>query len=681
MPGDAHPNRICWLVGWSLAVLSAAAALAMFDCSASLADTTLASHLPQAPKVSAVGQAFAWSVFEPATDAWRLVVRRSGLTQVPPIAGRSTPFDVDLGDDGRGGLVASYSRCSAPAKSSELPHGCRLYYYDLATGVEHPIAVANARGYSQFDPSMAAGRVAFARIAERGPVGAGNRARIYLQRLAGGKPRRLPGGFENNSPVTGPTALDLSVTALAFAWDAQGATAFEPFSSASSQVSVDDLSGGQTLIALGTGGEISRYEELSPTLAAGTVYYEESGIEEGGELHQLRSLTLPGAHAGVAAAFPGGIAGAFVGVHSTATSSAGTIYSHCAPAALLLSGPSCEVALAEHVEYTDPDQEVVDVARPTTISLSPQVPAQRSPRASGNWLAWSAYDLVGRDYRLMLRGPSGAAKAAPVPPRAVPFDVELGPRSGGGRIAVYSRCRVEPRLDPRDMLPLPQTGRGCRLYRYDIGSPGEHAIPGSGSSFLPSVWNEELAFAKLQPDGTPALYVGSLNGRVVHRLPTGPAGVGRGFGPRALVIHAGRVAFVWEYRTKAGLRSELRLDEPGGRSLLLDSVTSRAGSARELSPSFAGLARGALVWARRQADEESRIEVYGLPGHRLDSYLAPDPIEALATNYFVPLNHIAAGAAIYELGDRQGGASIRHLIAGLATAFRPDVRQLPKPIR
>ncbi len=72
----------------------------------------------------------------------------------------------------------------------------------------------------------------------------------------------------------------------------------------------------------------------------------------------------------------------------------------------------------------------------------------------------------------MLRGPSGAVAPAPVPARAVPFDVELGPRAGGGLIAVYSRCRVEPRLDPRDMLPLPATGRGCRLYRYDIGSRG-----------------------------------------------------------------------------------------------------------------------------------------------------------------------------------------------------------------
>ena len=635
---------------------------------------TLASGLPQAPKVSAAGDALAWSVFEPATGSWRLVVRRGGASEVLPVAGSSTPFDVDLGDDGRGGLLASYSRCS---KGSKPLHGCRLYYFDFATGVERPIAVANARGFSQFDPSMAAGRVAFARILDRRPVGRGNRVRIYLQSLAGGKARRLPGGFENDDPGTGPTALDLSATHLAFAWDARGSTAFEPFSSASSQVSVDDLHGGQTLIGLGTSGDVSGYRELSPTLFAGTLYYEELGIEEGGSLHQLRSLSLSGAHPRVAAAFPGGNAAAFLGVQSTATGSVGTIYSLCPQLTLR----PCEVALAEHVGYADPDRELARAARPTTLALSPQLPSERSPRqAAGPWLAWSAYDPVRGNYSLILRGPTGAAAPAPVPPRAVPFDVELGPRAGGGLIAVYSRCRMEPRLDPRDRLPLPATGRGCRLYRYDVGSRREHAIPGSGSRFLPSVWNGELAFAELQPGGAPALYLGSLSGRrAARRLVAGPAGLTAGLGPRALVLHAGQVAFVWEYRTRSGLRSELRLDAPDGRSLLLDSISSRTGSSRELSPSFAGLTRGALVWARREAGGQSRIEMYGLPTHHLDSYLAPDPAVALATNYFAPVNHVATGAAIYATSDGHGGVTIRRLLAGLATAFQPNLRQLPMP--
>ena len=120
---------------------------------------TLAGGLPQAPKVSAAGGALAWSTFDSTVGMWRLMVRRGGITQALPTAPRATPFDVDLGEDGHGGLVASYSRCSTPTRSTELPHGCKLYYYDFVTGSERPIAVANAAGYSQFDPSMAAGRV------------------------------------------------------------------------------------------------------------------------------------------------------------------------------------------------------------------------------------------------------------------------------------------------------------------------------------------------------------------------------------------------------------------------------------------------------------------------------------------------------------------------------------------
>jgi hypothetical protein len=626
--------------------------MAMLNCSPSVADVTLASGLPQAPKVTAAGQALAWSVLEPATGAWRLVVRRNGATRVLPIPGRTTPFDVDLGDDGHGGLVASYSRCSAPFSRTELPHGCRLYYYDFATGAEHPILAADAPRYSQFDPSMAAGRVAFARIGDRRPVGAGNRARLYVQSLTG-KPRRLPGGLEANGSRTGPTGLDLSATALAFSWVAEGATAFEPYSQGSSQVSVDGLSGGQTLIALG-GSETSPSEELSPTLAQGAVYYGEAGFGEEGSTQQLRRLTFPGAHAGIAGAAPN--------LESTATGLAGTIYSRCSSAVGRFGVvPPCEVALAEHTPYTDPDQQIAHVARPTMMSMSPQMSIEQSPgRVPGNWQAWSSYEPSGRDYRLMLRGPTGAAKAAPVRTRAVPFDVELGPRAGGGLIAVYSRCRVEPRLDPRDMLPLPATGRGCRLYRYDIGSPGEHAIPGSGSRFLPSVWYGELAFAKLQPDGTSAVYVGSLNGHLApRRLSAGPAGGSAGFGPRAVALRQGRVAFVWEYRTRSGLRSELRLDEPRARSLLLHHVWSSSGRSRELSPVFT---EGVLAWARREQRGQSRLDVFGLSSRRVDSYLAPDPVEAVATNHLVTSYHHATGELFYVRGDGRAGSTIRLLL-------------------
>lgn len=608
-------------------------------CAPAPADGVLATGLPQAPKVSAAGGALAWSELDSGAGGWRLAVRVGGVTQTLPIAPRSSPFDVDLGSDGQGRLVASYSRCSAPTLELELPHGCRLYFYDFATAGERPIAAANVAGKSQFDPSIAAGRVAFVRIDDRHPMGAANRARIYVQRLAGGKPKELPGGTVNNDPRTGPTALDLSSTALAFSWAMHGpGLASEGFDYGDAELRIDGLSGVQTLVERSTGGNLSGIAELPPTLVAGAVDY---GVAIAGDTteYTFRTLGLPGARAGLASA-PLGLA-------STATGSAGTIYSRCPGPSFGPAAPvarACEVGLIDRVPYADPDRKVAQVSRPTTMSVGPV----------GNWVAWSAYDKSTHRYRLMVRRPGGAILAAPVPPRSVPFDVELGLRTGGGTIAVYSRCRVEPRLDRRDRLPLPSTGRGCRLFRYDLGSSGEHAIPGSGSRFLPSMWNGELAWAALGANDRAQLYLGSLDGRSTpRRLPSGPAGTGAGPGPRALVVSGSRVAFVWEYGTRSGLRSQLRLDGRSGPSKVLDSATSRGGAARELSPFFTG---GVLAWGRRDAGGHSWLKMFGLAARRTSTYLLPDPLQAVGTNHLNLYGN--SGGVFYASGDG-GGVTIR----------------------
>jgi hypothetical protein len=616
--------------------------LALLVCPPSRADSVLAGGLPQAPKVSAYGQALAWSEFDSGAGGWRLVLRVGGVTVMPAVPARSSPFDVDLGSDGQGRLVASYSRCSAPTQGLELPHGCRLYFYDLAAAVERPIAVANAAGRSQFDPSMAAGKVAFVRVDDRRPVGAGNRARIYVQRLAGGRPRELPGGSANNDSRTGPTALDLSPTALAFSWATHGPGLLpEAFEYGDAELRVDGLSGGQTLVERSTGGNLSSITELPPTLVAGAVDY---GVAITGDTteYTLRTFGLPDARAGVASALPG--------LASTATSSAGTVYARCPPPDFGPFAPvtrPCEVGLIDRVSYADPDREVAHANRPTTLSVGPV----------GNWVAWSAYDPATHSYRLMMRRPGGAILAVPVPPRSDPFDVELGLRAGGGTIAVYSRCRVEPRLDPRDRLPLPSTGRGCRLFRYDLGSSGERTIPGSGSRFLPSVWKGELAWAALGANNRVRLYLGSLDGHATpRRLPSGPAGTSAGLGPRALVVRDGRVAFVWEYGTRSGLRSQLRLDGRNGPSAVLDSATSRGGTTRELSPFFTG---GVLAWARREAGGHSRLKIFGLATRRTSTYLMPDPVQAVGTNHLTVYRGGTSGGIFYARGDDRGGATIR----------------------
>ena len=62
--------------------------------------------------------------------------------------------------------------------------------------------------------------------------------------------------------------------------------------------------------------------------------------------------------------------------------------------------------------------------------------------AYGDVLAYSVLDPQSGLFRLEIRR-QGIAAPAPVAPRAVPFDVDLGPTTTGGVAAVYSRCTQE----------------------------------------------------------------------------------------------------------------------------------------------------------------------------------------------------------------------------------------------
>ena len=644
--GAMGPRRIA-----SFAALAGVVfALVQPQGSAASTSTVLASGLPAAPKVSADGQALAWSAYDPAVSGWHLMLLNNGITQMLPIAPSPTPFDVDLGDNGHGGLVAAYSRCSHPSIRT-LPHGCRLYVYDFAVGAERPIAIANVAGASQFLPSMAAGRVAFVRIGEGRPAGTKNPPHIYVQSLAGGKPRLLPGGTQNNNAATGPTALDLSASSLAFTWDSHGvAGPFYP--NGTSELLLDRLSGGQTLIDLQVQQEIQSIEELTPTLLGSALAY---GITAAGDetYTEFRSFGLPGA---VRAAAP-----APEGLESTASGSSATIYSRCLPSTIVPSPASGSWRSGPHER--GPLREPRPAARQ-------QLPSEHDQRLSRQ---------LGRVQRLRSRqaGTTGSCSVIPTAPSspppcrrgAFPSTCSSDPLYGGKEnslrtalAAVYSRCRTEPQLDPVDMLPLPWTGRGCVLYSYYLGATHEQPIPGAGSRYLPSVWDGELAFAREGPGGAPELYLGTLAGRRLRRLTGGPAGTGAG--PRALALHEGRLAFVWEFKRGGSVHSELRLDGPGAQARLLDSTASTSGVNRELSPSFT--VAGVLAWARHERGGHSWMLAYGLAGPHVGTYLVPDPLQALGTPQLSgqPQAH---GTIFYARGERDGATSI------MSMAYPPAV--------
>ena len=109
---------------------------------------------------------------------------------------------------------------------------------------------------------------------------------------------------------------------------------------------------------------------------------------------------------------------------------------------------------------------------PPPVQLPPPGPSLFEPQRLtevdyfGGWAAWSAFE-EGVGYRLVLRDPGGEIGVAPVDPRAVPFDVDLGP-SEDGVVAAYSRCEQEPDEYGAGGVLLRTTGRGWDVFRLDV---------------------------------------------------------------------------------------------------------------------------------------------------------------------------------------------------------------------
>jgi hypothetical protein len=230
------------------------------------------------------------------------------------------------------------------------------------------------------------------------------------------------------------------------------------------------------------------------------------------------------------------------------------------------------------------DTQIAELERPSSVS------------AHDGRLAWSTWDASAGAYRLTT-WKDGERSTVPVAPREAPFDVDLGPGPDGGVVAAYSRCRQEHEQ--------PSRARGCDLYTYSFATGREQKLAGAStdqaSEFLPSVWRDEVAFARVyeQREGRrgtlPHLYVRPLTtarSATSKRQPGGSRGRTGLPGPVALDLYGRRLSFVWEYvPANAGAvryRSELRLDTVGGGHMVVDRVGSGgASSNRMLGPTGA----------------------------------------------------------------------------------------------
>jgi hypothetical protein len=243
-----------------LTVVAATAAALVAASPAAAADTEIAT-LPAQTSLDALDGLVLWSEQDSSTKAWRLVDRSNPL----PVATAPSPFDVDLGHDSRGRLVAVYSRCREALREDGANfgrRGCDIFRFDFATAREAKVkSVSSPR--DEYEPTIWHARIAFVRAF-------GARERMYVRDLRAGRTRRLRGGGGSAFPRD----VDLRSRTTAVRWahefseDVRLAFAGRP---------------GRTLLATpGSGAAAQQYATLHPTFAgAHTVYWGLSSSDPG----------------------------------------------------------------------------------------------------------------------------------------------------------------------------------------------------------------------------------------------------------------------------------------------------------------------------------------------------------------------------------------------------------------
>src|SRR3954447_6393473 len=124
-------------------------------------------------------------------------------------------------------------------------------------------------------------------------------------------------------------------------------------------------------------------------------------------------------------------------------------------------------------------------------------PSASNVTVYGSTAAWSRKADDGT-YRLVIRD-GGRVADAPVPPSSRPYDPDLGPTSGNGRVVVYARAGD--------------------LYRYTVGAAAEQkitALSSKATERAPSFYKDAITFARA--DGSrPGWYL-ARPGRALERL-------------------------------------------------------------------------------------------------------------------------------------------------------------------
>ncbi|MDX6677193.1 MAG: hypothetical protein QOE31_1245 [Solirubrobacteraceae bacterium] len=140
-------------------LLACCAVLAALLAPASAGADEIVADVARDTPISAYGGAVAWSAYDAASQRYALVIRQGEVTAPARAASATRAFDVSLGPDSRGRVVALYSRCRS------IDRRCDVYRYDLRTRRESILRSVSSPSFDEAWPTQSRGRIAFVRRA------------------------------------------------------------------------------------------------------------------------------------------------------------------------------------------------------------------------------------------------------------------------------------------------------------------------------------------------------------------------------------------------------------------------------------------------------------------------------------------------------------------------------------
>ncbi len=241
----------------TLAALAAAAPAQADDMVAELARDT---------PISAYAGQLAWSAYEPATARYRLMLATRGATgAAAPIPPSAKPFDVSLGPDTKGRVVALYTRCATTSGKR-----CDVYRYTPSLRIERKLGLSSPRADEAW-PAQWGNRIAFVRRAHKGGQADINACDVpFVRTLTSKAPsRRLDRG--SCGLTTGLSLRQTRIVQVTFGAPAS-ATRYD------SQVRVLSVRGGAVKVIARQGSGEESNEFVSPNQSPDAIYLTRTGV-------------------------------------------------------------------------------------------------------------------------------------------------------------------------------------------------------------------------------------------------------------------------------------------------------------------------------------------------------------------------------------------------------------------